>query len=64
LSLSLGTLSHPLRCDFAGEVSVLQHAQSYEHSKYADLDIGLWVFALCLLGGLAVIFGLSFAGTL
>jgi hypothetical protein len=43
---------------------MLQLAQSYEHHKKADLDIGLWVFALCLLGGLAVIFVLSMVGTL
>lgn len=43
---------------------MLQLAQSYEHPKYSDLDIGLWVFALCLLGGLAVMFGLSIGGTL
>ena len=43
---------------------MLQLAQSYEHHKNADLDIGLWVFALGLLGGLAVIFILSIGGTL
>jgi len=42
----------------------LQHAQSFEHPKYADLDIGLWALALCLLGGLALILTLSVGGTL
>ena len=61
---SPGTLFHLLRCEFAMEVPVLQHAQSYEHPKYADLDIGLWVLALSLLAGLVVILGLSIGGTL
>jgi hypothetical protein len=46
------------------EVPMLQHAQSYELPKYADLDIGLWALALGLLVGLAVILGLSIGGTL
>jgi hypothetical protein len=46
------------------EVPVLQHAQSYEHPKYADLDIGLWILALGLFAGLAVILGLSIGGSL
>jgi hypothetical protein len=46
------------------EVSALQHAQSYEHPQYADLDIGLWALALGLLGGLALIFTLSVGGML
>jgi hypothetical protein len=46
------------------EVSVLQQAQSFEQPEYADLDIDLWVVAICLLGGLAVMFGLSIGGTL
>jgi hypothetical protein len=64
LSPSPGTLFHLLRCEFAMEVPVLQHAQSYEHPKYADLDIGLWALALGLLAGLAVILGLSIGGSL
>jgi hypothetical protein len=62
LSPSLGTLFHPLRCDFAVEVSMLQLAQSYEHPKYADLDIGMWALALGLLVGLTVIVGLTIHG--
>ena len=46
------------------EVPVLQHAQSHEQPKYADLDIGLWVLALGLLAGLTVILDLSIAGSL
>ena len=46
------------------EVPVLQHAQSYEHPKYADLDIGLWALALGLLAGLVVIIDLSIGGSL
>ena len=46
------------------EVPVLQHAQSYEHPKYPDLDIGLWFLAFALFAGLVVILGLSIGGTL
>jgi hypothetical protein len=46
------------------EVLVLQQARSFEHPKHADLDIDLWVVALCLLGGLALMFVLSIGGTL
>jgi hypothetical protein len=46
------------------EVLVLQHAQSSQQPKYADLDIGLWVLALGLLVGLVVIFDLSIRGPL
>ena len=53
-----------LRCDIAAEVSMLQHAQSYEHPKYVDLDLGMWVLALGLLAGLAVIVGLAIHGTI
>jgi hypothetical protein len=64
LSPSPGTLFHLPRCDFAIEVPMLQHAQSYEHPKYVDLDIGMWAIALGLLAGLAVIAGLTISGTL
>ncbi len=46
------------------EVIVLQYAQSHEHPKYADLDIGLRVLALGLLAGLVVILDLSIGGSL
>ena len=43
---------------------MLQRAQSYEHPKYGDPDLGMWVLALGLLAGLAVIVGLTIHGTL
>jgi hypothetical protein len=64
LSPSPGTLFHLLRYGFAMEVPMLQHAQSYEHPKYADLDIGMWALALGLFAPLAVIVVLTIGGTL
>ena len=46
------------------EVPMFQHALSYEHPKYVDLNIGMWALALGLLAGLAVIAGLTINGTL
>jgi hypothetical protein len=64
LSTGPGTLYPLLRCEFTMEVPVLQQAQSYQHPKYDDLDIGLWALALGLFAGLAVILVLSIGGTL